>query len=195
MRTMNLVRGKVFALAAVLALATLPVVKAAPVTWLANGFTFSDGSTIAGGATYDSSSNTYSNNLILATGGLAYNNVFFAYQNPSLPVSPSYITLVNGLPSSDLTNVPSIWIIPTSPLTGPAGSIVPSLFAIEALCADATCSTVQDPTVAFSLNGELVAFPAPTAVPEPAAALMLPGAFLLLAGWKTVQRRRDRNRG
>jgi hypothetical protein len=171
----------------------LPVMKATPVTWLVTGFTFTDGSTIAGGVTYDVSSNTYSNDLILATGGSMYNNVFFLYWNPSLPVSPSYITLVADLPTNDLTNDPSLWIIPESPITGPAGTIIPSLLAIEALCADPTCSTVQNATAAYAIDGEVVAFPA-TQIPEPPAAMLLPAAFLFFAGWRKVQHRGSASR-
>jgi hypothetical protein len=188
---MNRAGVRVLAVAAVLALTALPAMKATPVTWMVTGFTFTDGSTIAGGVTYDATSNTYSNDLILSTGvGSAYDGTFFQYWNPSLPVSPSYIILVADLPSNDLTNAASLWIDLSSAITGPAGSIVPSLLAIEGFCADPTCSTVQNGTAEFSVTGEVVAFAAP--VPEPPAAMLLPAAFLFLAGWKRV---RGRSRG
>lgn len=195
MKNINFVRFRALAIAAVLALTALSMTKAAPVTWLVSGFTFNDGSTIAGGVTYDAATNTYSNDLVLATGGVAYNNIFFQYWNPSLPVSPSYVTLVESLPTNDLTDVPSLWIVPESPITGPPGTIVTSLLAIEALCADASCSTYQDPTVAYATDGELVAFAA-TGIPEPpSAALLLPAALLIFIGWKKVQPGRGGTRG
>jgi hypothetical protein len=194
LRNMNLAGVRALAIAAVLALTALPVMKATPVTWLVTGFTFTDGSTIAGGVTYDAATNTYSNDLILTTGGSTYNNVFFQYWNPSLPVSPSYITLVESLPTNDLTNDPSLWILLQSPITGPPGSVVPSLLAIEALCADPTCSTVQNATAAFSITGEVVAFAA-TGVPDPPAAMLLPAGILFLAGWKKARHRRGGTRG
>jgi len=185
---MNLAGIRVLAVAAVLALTALPVMKATPIIWLVSGFEFTDGSTISGGVTYDAASNTYSNDLILSTGaGSAYDGTFFQYWNPSLPVSPSYITLVADLPSNDLTNTPSLWIDLSSPITGPAGSIVPSLLAIEGFCADSACSTVQSGTAEFSVSGEMVAFAAP--VPEPPAAMLLPAGILLLAGLKRVRGR------
>jgi len=191
LRNMKFAGAKLFGAAAVLALTALPVMKATPIIWLVSGFEFTDGSTIAGGVTYDATSNTYSNDLVLSTGaGSAYDGTFFQYWNPSLPVSPSYITLVADLPSNDLTNAASLWIDLSSAITGPAGSIVPSLLAIEGFCADPTCSTVQDGTAEFSVTGEVVAFAAP--IPEPPAAMLLPAAFLFLAGWKRV---RGRSRG
>jgi len=195
LRNMNLAGIRALAIAAVLALTALPAMQATPVTWLVTGFTFTDGSTISGGVTYDAATNTYSNDLILSTGaGSAYDGTFFQYWNPSLPVSPSYITLVESLPTNDLTNDPSLWIVLQSPITGPAGSVVPSLLAIEALCADPTCSAVQGATAAYSTTGEVVAFPA-TPVPEPPAAMLLPAGILFLAGWKKARHRQGRTRG
>lgn len=186
--------ARLFAVAA-LACAISPAAKATPVTWLVAGFTFTDGSVINGGATFDATSDTYSNILVEATGGTLYNNVFFLFLNPSLPVSPSYLTLVAALPSGNLTGVASLWIIPESPINGPAGSVVHSSFAIEALCADATCSTyLHDGTLAASTSGLLGAFPATTSIPEPATALLLPGALLALAGLKRFRSRRGQLR-
>lgn len=183
------VLARVFAVA-VLAGAALPAVKATPVNWLVGGFTFTDGSVISGGATYDAASNTFSNILVEATGGTLYNNVFFPYLNPSLPVSPTYLTLVAALPSGDLTGVASLWILPDTPINGAAGSVVHASFAIEALCADATCSTVDNNTLAGATSGLLGAFPVTTGTPEPATALLLPGALLALAGLKKYRARR-----
>lgn len=185
LRNKHFAGARVLALAAALGLSTLPAMKATPVTWLVNGFTFTDGSTISGGVTYDATSNTYSSELILATGGTLYNNVFFQYWNPSEAVSANYITLVAALPSGDLTDVPSLWIEFASPITGPPGTIVSSLLGIEGLCADSTCTTVQEGSSAFSATGEVVAF---AAVPEPATGMLLPAALLILLGWKKIRR-------
>lgn len=188
------VRIRKLAIAAVLALTALPLMQATPVTWLVTGFTFTDGSTLAGGVTYNAATNTYSDDVILATGGAVYDNIYFQSWNPSLPISPSYVTLVQGLPMSDLTGIPSLWILLSTPINGPAGSIVTSPIAIEALCADATCSAIQDPTVAYALGGELVGFPATTPIPEPSTALLLPAAALMLVGWRGFRHGRARTR-
>jgi hypothetical protein len=186
------VRGKALAIAAMLALTALPAMKATPVLWLANAFAFTDGSSLVGGTVYDAATNTYSSNLLYALGGTDYNNVAFNYWNPSLPVTPDFIALVAGLPTNDLTGVASLWIVPDSAITGPVGSLVLSHVAIEALCSDATCSTVDQTTLALASYGELYGFPATSLVPEPTTALMLPAAFLLFAGWNTFRRRQGR---
>ena len=225
------VPARALAVAAVLALTALPAMKATPLTWLPNGFQFTDGSHLTGAITFDDATDSYTFDGLVAVGGSEYNNVPFLYQNPVLPDSTSYITLVRSLPPGGLLGVPSLWIIPDAPIDGPSGSVVLTHLAIEALCADVVCSTFSSASVSVAAYGELRAVPEGTvipglptgddggessagddgghssggddgnesgddspAVPEPSTALMLPGALLLLVGWKTFQRRHGRTR-
>lgn len=181
------VRIRAFALAVALALTASTAARATPITWAADGFTFSDGSTLFGGITYDAATNTYSDIQLYAFGGSIYDNVAYLYWDPSLPVLPNVIALVAGLPSGDLTGYPSLFITLDSPLTGSPGSVVTSSVAIQALCADAACSSVNYGTVAMASGGSLRA-----EVPEPSAALLLLTALLSLAGWKALRRQRYR---
>lgn len=187
MSSKSFVRIRGSAILAVLAFSGLSVVQATPVTWVTQGFTFSDGGSLFGGVTYDAATNSYSNSLIFSFGGSTFDNVSFAHWNPGYPVLPSFIVLLAGLPGTDLTGSPSLFIMLESSLDTPGLRIVLSPVALEALCADRTCSTVDQSTSMAAFGGELLSS---SAVPEPSALVMLPAALLALAGWKASRRRR-----
>ena len=148
------------------------------ITWTINDATFSGGDSITGSFNYDATTNLYSSpNVSTTAGGLfgatTYNTVTDAiFATPTVVgLGPNPFADFNG---GNLTGATVLEIIFNNPLTN-AGD-TDSIYAIEFLCNDATCSS---PATRTTTSGFVTGTPIST--PEPASLLFLAsGLFAVL---------------
>ena len=121
---------------------------AVPVTWTLHNVVFEDGATASGSFVYDADTNTYSAVNITTQGGsirtgAAYADVCIL---PCEFITPSAqsVAFLTTSPAADLTGQPMFAMAFESPLTN-AGARTNFLFALEASCADATCTEPDEP--------------------------------------------------
>jgi len=135
-------------LVCLVALAFSSLAAAAPVTWTVQG-TFTDGGTVSGTFTYDAATNTYTNVHITTTTGSVRTGATYTFvcgqDVPSCngvgPSSSGILTLTSA--AGDQTGLPAIALFFTPSLDS-LGSV--SLFAQEASCSNAACTSPTAPS-------------------------------------------------
>jgi hypothetical protein len=163
-----------------LLIAPLPIAQASPVVWYFNGVTFNDGGTASGSFVYDAALQQYSGVDIVTTAGTAS-----AGETYSWPILPQFgsPTLLFAFPipfsPNFLTGTPEFVIQFSSALTDAGGTIPLNVgsegpITGEAICLDAGCGSASG--VRLATSGAV------SSAPEPATAIVLVSAVLMLIG-------------
>jgi hypothetical protein len=177
MRSVRLLQIVAAALAALL----LPSLASADgVAWTLNNVTLTDGGTASGAFNYDANANLYSSVNLSTTAGTIPGSPFTSSSYSTITDAVFFTSTVVGLGpnpflnfnNGNLTGVTVLELMFLNPLTNAGGT--DSIFIIEFLCNDSTCSS---PATRTSLTGSATG--TPISAPEPSSLFLLASALFV----------------